>query len=118
MANSWALDANWDMFLGTDNKIGRVVGIDEVRQHIRERLLFFFEEWFLDRDAGVPWYQEIFVKPEDKGKVDALLKKEIIETKGVKELLEFSAVFDSNNRKYHVITFTVSTDYGLLTETL
>ena len=118
MANSWALDDDWDMFIDVDNNIGRVVGVDEVRQHIRERLLFFFEEWFLDRDAGVPWYQQIFVKPADDGRVNSLLKAEILGTKGVKEILEFSAKFDKKNRKYHVITFTVSTDFGLITETL
>lgn len=118
MANSWALDSNWDMHLTAGNKIARVVGVDQVSQHIKERLQFFYEEWFLDRDAGLPWYQDIFVKPENLGLVEALIKKEIIETRGVKSLLEFSASFDKQTRGYTVISFTVDTDYGLLTETL
>lgn len=129
MANSWALGENtyeltdplysdWDMYMTSDFKIARVVGIDQVAQHIKERLQFFFEEWFLDRDAGLPWYQDIFVKPENLGLVEALIKKEIIETKGVISMLEFSASFDKQQRGYTVISFTVDTEYGLLTETL
>ncbi len=135
MANSWALGdnqydpadldpveaakfSNWDMYLTSDNKIARTVGVDQVAQHIKERLQFFFEEWFLDRDAGVPWYQDIFVKPENIGLAEAHIKKEIVETRGVISLLAFSTEFDKGTRGFKVISFTVDTDYGLLTETI
>lgn len=118
MANAWALDKDThDMFLDGE-EIGRYAGVDEVAQHIKQRLLFFFEEWFLDRDAGVPWFQEIFVKPERKALVDARLKKEITDTEGVDELLFFDSVIDFERRSYDLIKFTVRTQYGLLEETL
>lgn len=119
MANCWALDDNnWDMFVDSSGEIGRVVGVDEVRQHIKERIWFFYEEWFLDRDAGLPWFQEIFKKPEKKALADAYLKKEIIDTDGVEELLSFDSRFDYAKRAYQIISFAVKTKYGLLEEKL
>ena len=123
MANAWALDENpldenWDMFLGPDNEIARVVGVDELRQHIKNRIIFFYEEWFLDRDAGLPWFQTIFVKNTKRSIIDGLIKKEIVQTPGVLELLEFQTSFDFKNRVYKVIKFVVRSEYGLLEETL
>lgn len=81
--------ATWDLEL-VQGELTLVTDDDTTVQHIRQRLLAFRAEWFLDLSLGVPWLQEILGKPQDISIVEAELKRCILETPDVAELLEFS----------------------------
>jgi len=83
----------------------------QVAQAVRCRLQFFKGEWFLDTEAGVPWYQDILTRPVVLANVDALLKREILQTEGVEALLEYAAVWSRTTRRLSV-RFTARTTYG------
>jgi len=79
-------------------------------QSVRTRLLMLLGEWFLDTGAGVPHLQSIMVKPANFPLAEALIKKTILETVGVKSLNDFSLIFDPNTRKM-TVNASVSTIY-------
>lgn len=111
--NSRALTEDiWDLYLDGDNRIARVEDKERVRQNIRERLQFFLGEWFLDIRVGVPWFQEIFVKPANLALTESELKRAIIQTKFVNELLEFEFLADIPNRFIEIPNFAVDTTFG------
>jgi hypothetical protein len=84
---------------------------EAVAQNVRTRLQLLKGEWFLDVDAGVPYLQEIMIKPANLPLAESLIKQTIIETDGVDELRSFDVVFNRNTRRLDV-SATVSTIYG------
>lgn len=80
-------------------------------QAVRTRLLLLLGEWFLDTDAGVPYLQEIMVKPANLPLAEAILKRTIIETEGVAELRSFGMALDPETRRL-TIQATVANVYG------
>lgn len=70
--------------------IGLVSGADETVQHVKQRLLTFEGEWFLDLSAGVPWFEDVLGKPRDLRVVEAVLKAEIRASPGVRSLSLFA----------------------------
>ena len=110
MAISRALDSNNDISFKNGSSFMVEDGA-EVVQHIRSRLLFYKEEWFLDTDAGVPYFQEIFTKPFNLARTESTLKREILQTPGVEKLTQFSIDFNANTRKL-TVTFSAETTFG------
>jgi hypothetical protein len=88
MAFTWALnDLNWDLSI----KYGKLVpisGADEVKQRILVTLWHYWEEYFLNVPAGVPWY-ELILGSKDKKMVEALLRKTILSVPGVISIQNF-----------------------------
>ncbi len=107
-----ALDSNNDLIV-ENGAFKLVQNGSEVVQHVRSRLLFYKNEWFLDRSAGVPYFEEVFVKPSRPDNVESILKSEILQTPGVLSLIEFTMDYDSQTRKL-TVTFTAETTYGLI----
>lgn len=83
------LDGNHDLAV-EGNTLVLIEGADEVTQRLRCRLLTFRGEWFLNEARGVPYYQEVFVKRNPPTRVEAAIKREILTTPGVLELLEYA----------------------------
>jgi hypothetical protein len=76
----------------------RVDGAEAVRQNLRQRLLTFFGEWFLDLTQGIPYFEHVFKKQINPSVLDAIFKNAIINTPGVTELLEFDIDIDTSTR--------------------
>lgn len=83
----------------------------QVVQNVRERLLSYREDFFLDRTQGLPYFQTMFTKPFNLNLTESLLKAEILDTEGVESLLSFATEFESNTRKL-TVTFTFQTAFG------
>lgn len=83
-----------------------------VSQRLKIRLLTFRNEWFLDTNYGVPWFQEILGKKPSKSKVDQILQQQILEESGVKEIVSFNSTFQ--NRQYS-LSFSVKVVTGEIT---
>lgn len=80
--------------------------VEALKQRLYIRLQTFKEEWFLNSNAGLPYYQEIFLKSSSKDLVDSLFKSFILKTNGVLRLKNFSSTINTSTRKYS-LTFTV-----------
>lgn len=80
------------------NDLVLTVGVDAIKQHLKQRLQTFLEEWFLDKRIGIAYYQYILKKNPDAIIVDSLLKAEIVNTPGITELTRFSLDLDKSTR--------------------
>lgn len=107
------MDLKFDNDLVIENgDIQTVSGADEIGQRIRDRLLTFKGEWFLDLSYGPDYRADILVKNPSINVVTAVLKKEILKSADGK-FTDFSAEFV--NRKL-TISFDLQTSNGTVTE--
>lgn len=110
MALSFASDSG-NEFIVENGEFVLVENGAQVVQNVRERLLSYRDDYFLDRTQGLPYFQTIFDKPFNLNLTEALLKAEILGTDGVEELLSFRTQFDKATRVLS-ISFTFRTVYG------
>ena len=105
-----ALNANNDLVL-IGGQIATVKDLQETAQHCRTRLLFYTGEWFLDTDAGTPWFQEVFVKPTDLANVESVIKTRILNTPGVLGLTDFTMDYQGGRSRRLTVAFSANTVY-------
>lgn len=86
-----------------------------VAQRLKIRLLTFQEEWFINTEYGVAYWQEILGKKPGKARVDAIFQQQILEEVGVKEIITFNSTFI--NRQYS-LSFSVKVVSGDVTEVI
>jgi len=113
---SAAVNRNNDMFL-LNGQIGRATAGDQTVQFVRQRLLTYLEEWFLDETAGLPYLQSIFVKPANLPLTESLIKNEILNTAEAQELISFDFTFNRTTRIVS-ISFEALTEFGVVSATL
>lgn len=104
----------WDLKLNTktrDLQAGFVTGIAEIMQRLITRLQRELGEWFLDTEAGLPWYQkgQGLLGSKKKQLLDLLLRKEVLGTEGVLRIVDYSSVYASVARQYSVAMQLVTT---------
>lgn len=92
----------------SNNKLSLISGADEVTQRLRSRLKMFRGEWFLDLNKGVPYRTEVFVKGISTERIASAIKREILTTPGVLQLLSYSQSLDGASR-------LLSVDFQVLT---
>lgn len=100
-----------DLFLGTDGNLAVVTDAAAVGQHVRQRLMTFEGEWFLDTTAGVPWLSDILGKRYDPELAESVVKAEILATDGVASIEAFSVSFQRSTRGLIIKDVAVLTDY-------
>lgn len=117
---SRALDRNNDIYF-TNGRSAFVNDADEVAQHQATRLRFYLGEWFLDTNAGTPWFQSIFVKPFNQQLTESIIKDRILQTPGTEELTEFSAEYfpsksGENPARSFSVKYSCRSIYGEISE--
>ena len=105
-----------DLFL-ENGSIATIDAGDQVVQHVRTRLLTYLEEWFLDTTAGLPYFQQIFIKPANLTLTEAVIRNEILETSDVEKLISFEFTFNKTKRTLEV-KFEAQTTFGVVSSTL
>lgn len=85
------------------NSLRLPIDNEAIAQHVKQRLMTYQGEWFLDIFAGVPWFQEVFVRPTNQMVIESVIKAEILETPGVYELTEFAIEIHKKNRQIEVL---------------
>lgn len=108
-----------DLLLGPDNDLVITTdldwarGITAIAQECRIRLMMFRGEWFLDLDAGIPYYDEILgQKPAAAIEVARLeLRATLLEIEGVVEVTRLEVAFEPTTRTL-TITWQVRTTLG------
>jgi hypothetical protein len=100
-----------DLYLDDSGSLAVVRDTEAVGQHVRQRLMTYLGEWFLDREAGVPWVRDIVGHGYDPVLAESVLKAEILDTDGVIDINSFSVRFDSSTRGLSAFDIDVLTDY-------
>ena len=109
-----ALDPATGDLVFVNRDLATVSGAELVQQRLAIIPRMFKGEWFLDADAGIPWFQEILEKGVDTTVVDAILRKAILDTEDVNRLLTYESSIDVASRTISV-AFSVDTVYGPVT---
>ena len=104
------LDSSGDIFT-RNYGLARISGNEQMAQRISTRLKLLLGEWFLDTGQGVPWFERILVKSPNRAIVQGVLKRTIIQTPGVNELVSFDIRENTVSRKI-VVSFAVTTNNG------
>jgi hypothetical protein len=100
-----------DLHIADDGNLATVTGALAIGQHVRQRLMTFSGEWFLDTEAGMPWLSQIMGRGYDPALAEAIVKAEILDTDGVTEITSFSIGFDRTARRLDVRQVEVGTIY-------
>lgn len=104
------MDSNDDMTFGQSLQ-NFATGAQACAQNVVTRVRSFLAEWFLDTSFGMAWFQDVFVKPENKPLAEADLKAIILGTVGVLSIKSFS--FSQTGRSASVF-IAVNTLYGTI----
>jgi len=83
----------------------------KVAQRLKIKLQTFLGEYFLNTQAGVPYYQRVFGKVRNKSLVDTIFQRQILEDPDVLEILSYSSTLDVADR-FLEVTFIVRTSEG------
>jgi len=96
-------DAGHDLYLAADGNLATVTDNRAIAEHVKQRLMFYRGEWFLDTKAGVPWVQYVFTRPFNEVVAESVIKASILATPGVSALTEFSLETDYAGRELRVL---------------
>jgi hypothetical protein len=90
-----------------------VSGLDATAQRLKIKLRFFYKEWFLNLDVGIPYWESIFVKSPNLAVINAIYRKVILDDPAVLGLNEFRFEFN-NSARSATLTFKADTKDGPL----
>lgn len=107
------LDSNNDLII-QGGQLRLVEDGAEVVQHVRTRLQFYLEEWFLDLQAGTPYLQQIFTKPVNLANIESIFKSKILNTPGVEKLIEFAMDYEGQSVRRLTVSFSAETIFGVI----
>lgn len=103
--------ATQDVYLDNAGNLVMVRNAEAVGQHVRQRLMTFEGEWFLDTTVGMTWLTEVMGRQYDPALAEALVKAHIMATDGVISIDTFSVSFAKVQRNLIVSSVYISTDY-------
>lgn len=106
------LDSNGDYVFGQGNQ-DFLYDSEAVAQACVTRLKLLLGEWWEDLSSGFPLWQEILGKSGSESHIKAindLIRRRILNTTGVKEIISFESSFNSTTRKFYYQT-EINTDY-------
>lgn len=99
--------SEFDLKLTTNSEI--------VEQRIRQALLTFRGEWFLNTELGLPYYENILAEKNSLQAIKAIFVDAIGKVEGVKELTKFEIKYDNDSRAL-AINFNLIDDFNNLIE--
>ncbi len=82
---------------GGDIKVsdtGDISTTESVRQAVKIRLRWIYNEWRLGPELGFPWFEEVFVKDPNTTKIRHLIRDEIMKVDEVTAAEVTSAEYD------------------------
>jgi len=85
--------------------------IENTTQRVTLRLKRFSEEWFLNIEKGIDYFNLILVQSPDLIVVEAVFKNEILKEEYLTEILDFQTELDRTGRICSIV-FTAKFDDG------
>ena len=104
------LDADGDIYVGPNGSEG-ISGIDGVAQLVVIALRLFKEEWFLNLDKGMPWFQEILGEKLNEPLIRRRINEVVLAVPGVVSIVSLTLKFTGTLRSL-AISLTVRTAFG------
>lgn len=104
------LDADGDLYLGPNGSEG-ISGLEGVAQLIAIALKLFKEEWFLNLNKGMPWFQEILGEKYNEQLVRKRIAEVVLGVPAVTAILSLALTFTSSTREL-AIELGVRTEFG------
>lgn len=84
-----------DIYIDDTGNLAMAKKSEAIAQNVRQRLKHWFGEWYLKRDSGVEWMKYVMgAHPSNLDVAESLIKKTILKTPGVTQILEFSIRYD------------------------
>lgn len=100
-----------DLFVDASGNLAVATDADAVGQLCKQRLKTYLGEWFLDQTVGVPWFQQVFVRPFNEAVADSIVKRTLLRTLGVRALTGFEMSADFTIRRLDVMRADVVTEF-------
>lgn len=110
LPRNFALDTTGDLDLSTGN-LQILGGLSSITQDVRLTLKSFKGEWFLDRDAGIPYFQDVLVKTPDPNVLQSIFRRALLARPGVTSVDELVFTRDAATRQLNV-SVRLGTDSG------
>lgn len=110
------LDDGHDLHVDGDGNLVVVEDTEAVAELTRQHLMTYLGEWFLDTTVGVPWFQRVFVRPFNEMVTEAVIKRAILRTLGVVELMSFEMAVRWERRQIEVLRADVRTEFDEIVE--
>ncbi|EGW50742.1 hypothetical protein HMPREF1022_02303 [Desulfovibrio sp. 6_1_46AFAA] len=104
------LDPAGDFQMGHGTADYHVDTPEGVAQAVKTRLALLSGEWFLDLTEGTPYVTHVWGK-HTRDTYDPILRRRILQTEGVNELMSYESTFDPETRKI-TVSAEISTVYG------
>lgn len=101
-ARDIALDAAGDIDVSTGDLI-MLADAAAIVQAVRIHFSFFKGEWFLDLDAGVPYYQSVFGKVKDPAVLAPIFRAELVKVKGISLVNSLTLKIDTAARTLSIV---------------
>ena len=89
------LDNDHDLYITPD---GDIVLTDSPRQAVKIRLLWFFSEFRLMPEFGVPYFEEILVKRPNMERLRRIVRDEVMSVEEVTDVRDIKIAIDSAKR--------------------
>lgn len=103
----------------TNGRTSFVSGLEAAVQGARSRMSLIKGEWFLNLDAGVPYFERdnvpardaLLGQPFDVIKVKAAMRAAILDTPAITDMLQLDVEFDAATRAV-TVTWRAKTTFG------
>lgn len=99
------LNSGGDIEIGSS---GDIALTESVIQAAKIRLRWFLDEWRFNPEAGLPYFEDVFVKNPNLDKIKSILRKELLAVDGILAVPEISIAVAKEDRTA-VIRFKVET---------
>lgn len=93
------INSSTNDILSIDGKVGILDDADEVIQRVRTRLRRVLGEWFLQINAGLPYFNGDMLGGKNTQYVMMVVKAEILNTTGVQDVTSISIDYNNTTRK-------------------
>ena len=91
--------------------LATVDGLESVRQRVVQRLRLHRGEWFLNRDAGMPWHQEMLGHPLSAELSGRIIVDQILGVPDVIDVTDIDFRIEPANRRLR-LSAVVETRFG------
>jgi len=116
-----ALNSENDLYF-TNNRITILSGSntdEEILQRMKVRLKFFKNEWYLNSEHGLPYFENILgTKNIDLNILESIFREQLLAIEGVKEITESSVDYNENERQVIYSFSATSINNTVITDNL
>ncbi len=96
MTFTWTINDGYnDIIIDRKGKLAKIKGSSEVRQRVIIALRHYWQEYFLNVPAGVPWY-ELILGSKDTKQAELLIRDAVLKVPGVISIININSIVSKN----------------------